>query len=1316
MKKYFLSIVALAVMLFATSCQESLVEPQVDGTTTFTVQVPGQMGTKATPYYGNVDKLYVQVYPENVSEALLFQPEVVDIVDGFFTVSISLIQDQKYDIIFWAQDEEAQYNVADLRKVGIAIHHNSEKGAAFFAYLNDFVPTGTSQPVTLKRPFAQLNLGTTEASLEPNSGKVFLSQSKVKVSNVATEFNTVTGMGQEPVVYETDLLDVPQSTITVNNVPYQYISMDYLPIVGDDQALVTVAAEIKLTNDQVISHEFTNVPVRENYRTNIVGNLISSTTDFKVEIDDKFEEDYSKTDDIISNDYYVVDNVGQAESKFGAGETHIAINHIKNGESLDIPNNSQETLYLQLPDVNAEFTVNVLHQNVKKLNITVPNTDESNVGLDLIVNAPNSTVEIKDSQLNTINGTTAQNTLILNGVTVNEVVVEQGNVVVENDSAVGGIAPGEGVDDASKITIYVDDSSADDTAVDDRFTVIEEEEGNIEFITSAAKLQQLAKLVNGGNNFAGKTITLVADIDLNNVEWTPIGTEDNYFAGTFEGNEHTIKNLTVVETEAKEGKAFIGFFGYAKNATIQNLTFENVYLNIACLDIDHSQGHIGAVAGSLEGTSTIENVTVKGDIKVEATVTANGASRVAVVAGGNSYGNVTMKNVRVEANEYSYLKANNNVGALAGQLQGKAVFIDCYSNIDVTGTKFFAGGLIGIAAGDHTFTNCRTEGDVTITAGREGRANDQYRVGGIAGGWADGKTKVCTLTECSYTGTVSGKNADGSVAEPLDYAGYVGRGYTLANCAGSKVIVNGVEYVQASNNVYGIYIVNGIYEIATPAALKWLADEVNSGNNYFEGKTIKLTNDIDLNNVEWTPIGSFTLDHGFMGNFDGNGYTIKNLKITDTELTPDTDNNVYAGLFGVTEGSQAKENYIKDLVIENVNISTEGDIVSAAIAYPYYTVVENIKVQGDINITGGDYVAGVLGYTRRCYKAKDLMVVGNENSIIKGRYTVGGVIADIQTQDQKPVEYLNFAASGLRIEATQMHVGGISGIISGQTLDGATVKNVTIISDDARKGIVSGALGAESTIKNINYQNVSGAENIVGATYDDANDVIAKGDVYKGVTYAEVSSADKLVEALEASNNVVFKNDIKIDPASMSNAYGTTGINVKNGQAINGGGHTLNIKGAGGTWDSGINTTGGLIKNITVTGSYRGIFINHNSTYSERVVLENVTITGTVYTISCDQGVNQGLTATNSTFNGWTSYAATLGDAKFTNCSFGEGNGYKFCRPYAPTTFVGCDFCEGYTVDPVAAVTFENCTINGVALTAGNISTLVTSTEKVTIK
>jgi hypothetical protein len=89
----------------------------------------------------------------------------------------------------------------------------------------------------------------------------------------------------------------------------------------------------------------------------------------------------------------------------------------------------------------------------------------------------------------------------------------------------------------------------------------------------------------------------------------------------------------------------------------------------------------------------------------------------------------------------------------------------------------------------------------------------------------------------------------------------------------------------------------------------------------------------------------------------------------------------------------------------------------------------------------------------------------------------------------------------------------------------------------------------------------------------------------------------------------------------------------------------------------------------------------------------------------------------NSTFNGWTSYAATIGNVKFDGCSFGKGQGYAYCRPYAPTEFVNCTFAEGYQIDARAAVSFENCTIGGIALTAENLSTFVTGNlANVTVK
>ena len=322
--------------------------------------------------------------------------------------------------------------------------------------------------------------------------------------------------------------------------------------------------------------------------------------------------------------------------------------------------------------------------------------------------------------------------------------------------------------------------------------------------------------------------------------------------------------------------------------------------------------------------------------------------------------------------------------------------------------------------------------------------------------------------------------------------------------------------------------------------------------------------------------------------------------------------------------------------------------------------------------------------------------------------------AEIDGQKYMVKEYVYQGATDVRHENGILPAGETSYPSLAQVYMNAAATNEDVKAIDGDKNGELNILVLSQAVQTANFEKL-GAKTAL----DTAFGAVTEENVaewFFDVLYTYVGTADELVEALEAGENVVLTDDVKIDPAGMSNAYGTTGINVKNGQTIDGGGNTLDIKGAGGTWDSGINTTGGLIRDLTVTGSFRGIFINHNSDHSEPVILKNVTIDGTTYTISCDQGMNQTLTATDSTFNGWTSFAATLGNAKFVDCYFGEGNGYAYCRPYAPTEFVNCEFEEGYTLDPRADVVFENCTLNGVALTDANIAELVTDTTKATVK
>ena len=105
------------------------------------------------------------------------------------------------------------------------------------------------------------------------------------------------------------------------------------------------------------------------------------------------------------------------------------------------------------------------------------------------------------------------------------------------------------------------------TAVSEKVAADFEGEGtatNPYKIQNVDDLKLLAQKVNNGEAYANKHFQLTANIDLKNEPWTPIGTENNFFQGTFDGDGHQITNLTIT------GGSYVGLFGYVKNATIRN--------------------------------------------------------------------------------------------------------------------------------------------------------------------------------------------------------------------------------------------------------------------------------------------------------------------------------------------------------------------------------------------------------------------------------------------------------------------------------------------------------------------------------------------------------------------------------------------------------------------------------------------------------------------------------------------------------------------------------------------------------------------------
>ena len=985
MKKILLSMMA-ATMIFATSCENELELGAAgeESVVSFTIATP-DMGSRAYSDGTTATQLQYAVYDAagNILRDLQGSKTMENLGAK---IDLKLTTGNSYSVIFWAAAEGAPYTVDfDAKTMTVdytGAKSNDEKRDAFYKYHTFTVTGAQTETITLKRPFAQLNIGTNDYAASTSAGYT-VKQSKVVIKDAYSTLNLATGVVTNEVDATFDFANIPvanDGVFPVNG--YDYLAMNYV-LVPADQELTEVTfsyTDGTTAKDRTVG----SVPVQRNYRTNIYGQLLTSDVDINVEIKPGFEDE--------ENNISVWDGKTiTAPVADGAGVYHIST-------AAEFVGMMADSKY---PNCNKYQNV-ILESNIDFGGYEISGFGDDSGFFDGIFDGQGhivSNFKIDATSrtyyaglFNQVSQYSGENTVIKN-LTVKDAKISgsgqvgaivggmNGNTVVENCKVIGcelkavkkvgavvGYTAGGTVKDCyaancvvsysekegSEVVGYVNTGSTVTGNTYENVTVMQSidaegvgiKDGNY-VVTSAEGFEWISEAVENGT-LDDETIVLNNDIDLSAMSraavsnWTPIGTAENPFTGTFDGNGKTIKNLIIVEPTAKEGKAYIGFFGYAKNATIKNVTFENVNINIPCLDIDHSQGHIGAVAGSLEGKSTIENVTVKGDITVYATQTANGASRVAVVAGGNSYGNVTIKNVHVIANEGSSLIANNNTGAIAGQLQGKTVYENCTSNINVTVNKFFAGGIVGLAGTNDEFINCHTTGDIAVVAGREGRAHDQYRVGGIAGGWSDGAKNVCTLVNCSYTGKVSGKNSDGSVAEPLDYLGYVGRGYTLNGCQGSKVVIDGVSFIQtAEAGKYDVINEDGNYWVST-------ADELVAALE--KGNGVYLLNDITIAATK----GGYN-KAGILQNkaqtIDGGGHT---LTVTGAGATWDcaiyTNGGIIRNLTvagamrGIFTAGQSSDLLIENVEFKNVIYTFNSD--GKMPANPFGVYVSNSTVNG----------------------------------------------------------------------------------------------------------------------------------------------------------------------------------------------------------------------------------------------------------------------------------------------------------------------------------------------------------------------------------
>ena len=237
-------------------------------------------------------------------------------------------------------------------------------------------------------------------------------------------------------------------------------------------------------------------------------------------------------------------------------------------------------------------------------------------------------------------------------------------------------------------------------------------------IDTAEELAGLAYLVNNGNSFTGKTIYLGSNIDLKDIEWTPIGRGTEYgnqrvvvFSGRFDGMFHTISGLYITGTSSSH----VGLFGSIDNATIENLAIDNAYISV------EQTAYYGCSSGILVGyvnRSTVSNISVSGE------VTVNNYNSIACTALAIGYvysgGTTTVTNVSARGTVYGYCNNSNSyVGGIVGvkdYSEGQLTVNNCIFVGTVTASdrnsQSYAGGIIGISCGGERINHCVFIGEI----------------------------------------------------------------------------------------------------------------------------------------------------------------------------------------------------------------------------------------------------------------------------------------------------------------------------------------------------------------------------------------------------------------------------------------------------------------------------------------------------------------------------------------------------------------------------------------------------------------------------
>lgn len=756
--KSFKYLAAAALTLLAVGCNKEQVTEVLDGQVvdvTFTAALPGEMATKAIGDGQTAKNLYVSVYENDAEKTKLDLDKTATFTDLKTQVKFSLVKGKTYNFVFWAQAEDAPYDVTDLKSIKVKDYTtgaNDEKRDAFYATRKELKVNGAlTETIKLYRPFAQVNFATADYADAKKAG-FNPAVSSFTASEAAKTFDTFAEEGKDKVEVALTETEIPADVLkTVDGKTYTRLAMNYLIPVGKqgESHNIDVAATFKANNGEAVTVSAPNAPVQNNYRTNILGNLLTSQVIFNVEIVPIFNE---PDNDI---DLVNIKNVESLKALGATGGSAKLVDDIEIDYPLVLSGNTDVVIDLNghsivnKTQVNGNFTV--VFNVTGNSHLTINGEGEVKALEETSdVDGYRMAVWAYDDAVVDINGGYFYN---------KQLNPETSNLIYVMDRAVVNVAGGKfetamlnaqgtsfllNMQDASRATAKINITGGQFVAFDpadcisegphtnfvaDGYMSVKTEDnvwtvvrGTKPVVMTTAELRAtLTAFTSAGSG--DNVIEIGKDIVLKEGEtWTPVKVDGYHGAGvvTVLGNGHKISGLNA--------PLFAGGFAGNSGIVVQDLTLDGVKINDATSD----QG-IGAFVCNVDSMPKIE---LDNCHLTNSEMISTGGARVGGLIGWTSgYNNPDDGPV------------NTYINITKCSVEGCTI-----------SAKGSVGGIIGHAgcnpATYHTISDCSVKNCVLKSTDDGG-----WRVGVVVGTANVGELSINNITESGNTITQTGKTA-----------------------------------------------------------------------------------------------------------------------------------------------------------------------------------------------------------------------------------------------------------------------------------------------------------------------------------------------------------------------------------------------------------------------------------------------------------------------------------------------------------------------------------------------------------------------------